>query len=71
MNPEAGLIHGPFRNEVERIARAHPLMPSADVHRAARSALGESAATASGSEIVPMFPPAQAPTTATNLELQF
>lgn len=37
MNPEAGLIQGPFRREVERIAHEHPAMPAAEVLERARA----------------------------------
>lgn len=37
MNPEAGFIQGPFRDRVERIARAHPKMPADEVICRARS----------------------------------
>lgn len=39
MNPEAGLLESPFREEVARIARAHPKLTSAAVHARAREIL--------------------------------
>jgi hypothetical protein len=37
MSPEAGLIQGPFRREVELIAHEHPAMPAAEVLQRARA----------------------------------
>lgn len=36
MNPEAGLIQGPFREAVTKISREHPELSADDVFRLAR-----------------------------------
>jgi hypothetical protein len=36
VNPEAGFIDGPFRERVQRIARANPKMPAVEVIQLAR-----------------------------------
>ena len=69
MNPEAGIIQGPFRAAVERIARAHLCLPADEVIRRAQGeqprADGEVVASP------PALPERPQVRTETPMELQF
>lgn len=64
MNPEAGLLQGPFRDAVERIAKARPNLPYQEVYRLARLGLPLPPPE-------PLAPPKPRVVTETPLELAF